>query len=56
VCYWRASNGLDHESVVSCDNVMTIDASRLGRLIGYLRAEQEALLCRAIIEAFDLRA
>jgi mRNA interferase MazF len=52
----RVSNGLDHESVVSCDNVMTIDASRLGRLIGYLRPEREALLCRAIIEAFDLRA
>jgi mRNA interferase MazF len=51
-----AANGLDHESVVSCDNVMTIDPSRLGRLVGYLRPEQEALLCRAIIDAFDLRA
>jgi len=50
-----AANGLDHESVVSCDNVMTIDASRLGRLVGYLRPEQEALLGRAIIDAFDLR-
>ena len=51
-----AANGLDHESLVSCDNVMTIDASRLGRLVGHLRPEQEAMLRRAIIDAFDLRA
>jgi mRNA interferase MazF len=49
-------NGLDHESVVSRDDVMTIDAGRLGRLVGYLRPEQETLLCRAMIGAFDLCA
>lgn len=49
-----ARNGLDHESVVSCDNVVTIPVGALGRQLGYLLPEQEAELSRAIRAAFDL--
>jgi len=48
------ANGLDHESVVSCDNILTIDAGALGARIGVLLPEQEAELAVAIVEAFDL--
>ena len=47
-------NGLDHPSAISCDNVQTIPKAQLGRLIGYLLPEQEALLAEAIVLAFDL--
>ena len=47
-------NGLDHPSVVSCDNVQTIPKLQLGRLIGYLLPDQEADLSEAIRCAFDL--
>jgi mRNA interferase MazF len=47
-------NGLDHPSVVSCDNVQTIPKVRLGRLIGYLLPAQEGELSEAIRSAFDL--
>jgi mRNA interferase MazF len=47
-------NGLDHDSVVSCDNITTVPRSTLGRLIGYLKPEQEAELARAIAAAYDL--
>lgn len=47
-------NGLDHESVVSCDNLDTIPAAHLGRLVGYLHESQERELASAIVEAFDL--
>lgn len=49
-----SSNGLDHDCVVSCDNVLTIPAADLGRQIGYLLAAQEVDLARAIRLAFDL--
>ncbi|WP_330186329.1 type II toxin-antitoxin system PemK/MazF family toxin [Dactylosporangium sp. AC04546] len=49
------ANGLDHPSVVSCDNVRTIDRAALGPLIGYLAADQEQILARAIVAAYDLR-
>lgn len=49
-----ARNGLDHDSVVSCDNVVTIPVGALGRQLGYLLPEQEAELSRAIRAAFDL--
>lgn len=47
-------NGLDHESVVNCDGVVTIWASDLGRQIGFLHDAQEPALAEAIIAAFDL--
>lgn len=49
-----AANGLDHESVVSCDNIVTIPVSTLGRHVGYLLHKQEAELAEAIRAAFDL--
>ena len=49
-----SANGLDHESVVSCDNIVTVLASALGPQIGYLLAAQEAELADAIRAAFDL--
>jgi len=47
-------NGLDHDGVVSLDNIQTIPAQRLGRKIGLLLAAQETALTRAIHAAFDL--
>ena len=48
------ANGLDHDSVVSCDNIVTVPASALGHQLGFLLAEQEAALTAAIRAAFDL--
>lgn len=48
------ANGLDHESVVSCDNVVTVPKSTLGRQIGRLLPEQEVALTVALHAAFDL--
>ena len=48
------ANGLDHDSVVSCDNIITIPVSALGRQLGFLLPEQEAQLSAAIQAAFDL--
>jgi mRNA interferase MazF len=47
-------NGLDHDSVVSCDNIVTVPVATLGRQVGFLRADQEAELTAAIHAAFDL--
>ena len=47
-------NGLDHDSVVSLDNVTTIPAARLGEQIGWLLAHQEPALTSALHAAFDL--
>jgi mRNA interferase MazF len=47
-------NGLDHESVVSCDNIVTVPAGALGWHLGYLLADQERGLAEAIQAAFDL--
>ena len=47
-------NGLNHDSVISCDNITTIPRAALGRLIGYLRPAQEPALARAIAAAYDL--
>jgi len=47
-------NGLDDESVVSCDNILTVPSSDLGRRIGYLHPSQELELSEAIRTAFDL--
>ena len=47
-------NGLDGASVIALDNVVTIPAALLGRTVGYLSGEQEILLARAIVLAYDL--
>ncbi len=49
-----SANGLDHESVVSCDNIVTIPASTLGRHLGHLLPAQESALTEAIRSAFEL--
>jgi mRNA interferase MazF len=48
------ANGLDHDSVVSLDNIVTIPVADLGRQIGRLLPEQEPALTEAIHSAFDL--
>jgi len=47
-------NGLDHDSVVSLDNILTIPVADLGRPLGFLHPDQEQTLSRAIVAAFDL--
>lgn len=47
-------NGLDHDCAISLDNVITVPVSALGRTVGYLSAEQEAQLARAVVLAYDL--
>lgn len=48
------ANGLEAECVVSCDNIVTVPASALGRQIGVLLSAQEDALTQAIHAAFDL--
>ncbi len=48
------ANGLEYESVVSCDNILTVPISTLGRRIGYLQPAQELELGESIRLAFDL--
>jgi len=48
------ANGLERDSVVSCDNVTTVPTSAIGRLLGYLHASQETALSHAIAIAYDL--
>jgi mRNA interferase MazF len=48
------ANGLDHDSVVNCDNIATIEVSDLGPQIGFLLDSQEPELATAIQAAFDL--
>lgn len=47
-------NGLDHDCVVSLDNVLTVPADMLGRTVGYLSPPQERQLARAVVLAYDL--
>jgi mRNA interferase MazF len=47
-------NGLDRESVVSCDNITTVPRAALGRQLGYLHPGQERALAQAIAAAYDL--
>ena len=47
-------NGLDHESVVSCDNIVTVRFEAVGQTIGVLFDDQEPALAMAISDAFDL--
>ena len=48
------ANGLDHNSVVSCDNIVTVPVRVLGRQLGVLLPEQEAQVTEAVRAAFDL--
>jgi mRNA interferase MazF len=48
------ANGLDHRGVISCDNIVTVPKSALGRQLGFLLPAQEAALTAAIHAAFDL--
>lgn len=47
-------NGLDQDSVISCDNIATVDREDIGARIGFLLPQQEAELVEAITIAFDL--
>ncbi|GEN80989.1 type II toxin-antitoxin system PemK/MazF family toxin, partial [Actinotalea fermentans] len=47
-------NGLDRRSAASLDNVVTVPTSLLGRTVGFLTAEQETRLARAVVLAYDL--
>jgi mRNA interferase MazF len=47
-------NGLDDDSVISCDNITTIPCASIGRHLGYLHPAQEPLLAHAIAAAYDL--
>ena len=48
------ANGLDHDCVVSLDNIQVVDAGAVGRLVGFLLPDQEGELATAISRAFDL--
>lgn len=47
-------NGLDHDSVVSCDNITTVRSSAVRETLGLLFDDQEPALARAIGDAFKL--
>jgi mRNA interferase MazF len=48
------SNGLDEDSVINCDNIVTVPTSAVGPQIGFLWSEQEPQLSAAMRAAFDL--
>lgn len=50
------ANGLDHDSAVALDNVVTIPVELLGRTLGWLQPSQERALARAVVLAYDLDA
>jgi mRNA interferase MazF len=47
-------NGLDHDSVVNCDNIQTVHVDQIGRQVGALQDSQEAALSTAIRAAYGL--
>lgn len=47
-------NGLDHDCVVSCDNITTVRGDTVHDTIGLLFDDQEPELARAISDAFEL--
>jgi len=49
-----SSNGLDHDCVVSLDNIQVVDAGAIGRLVGFLLPGQERELAIAVSRVFDL--
>jgi mRNA interferase MazF len=48
------SHGLEHDSVISCDNIVTVHRDDVGDVIGYLHEADESKLLEAIAAAFDL--
>lgn len=48
------ANGLAADSVVNCDNIVTVPVAALGPRIGIFLAAQEHALTEAIRAAFDL--
>jgi mRNA interferase MazF len=48
------ANGLDHDSIVSCDDITTVPTAQLLDQVGFLLPDQEETLTAAIIAAFDL--
>jgi mRNA interferase MazF len=47
-------NGLDHNCVISCDNITTVRREAVGATIGLLFDDQEPTLAGAISDAFGL--
>jgi len=47
-------NGLDHDSVASCDNITAVRVDAVGDTIGIFFDDQEPALARAVADAFDL--
>ena len=47
-------NGLDADSVVNCDQILTVPVEALGRQIGALLPHQESDLRQAVLAAYDL--
>jgi len=47
-------NGLDHDGVISLDNILTVPTRLLGRTVGFLTSDQESELARAVVLAHDL--
>ena len=47
-------NGLDHDSVVSCDTLTLVRREAVGDTIGVFFEDQEPALARAISDAFEL--
>lgn len=50
-----SANGLDNASVVSCDNIITVELTDIGERVGSLLPHQEAELASAISIALDLK-
>lgn len=48
------AHGLEHSSVIQCDNVQTVEVDQIGRLVGFLWDADEPSLAQALIHAFDL--
>ena len=48
------SHGLDHDGVISCDNIVTVHRDDVGEVIGFLHEADEPKLLDAIAAAFDL--
>lgn len=49
------ANGLDRDSVVSCDKVITVELTEIGERVGSLLPHQEHELASAFSIAFDLK-
>lgn len=48
------TNGVEHDSVINCDDINTIEVGRLGRYLGVLDDTQDLALTGAISFALDL--